>query len=206
MRPGRRFGAPLLVIVLVIVVIASMRDFLLANLVQPVALLFWAIWRVAASVDQQVYWALVIAVGFMIMGQLFVPRNRHGRRSAYAHESLPPTRFEHWRRLIDQAADGWEERERLRLAMAKLLQTVVGQEHGFEINLLDERSSERPWSPPKVVRELLTPNLRPARQPMLEFVPRWIRRRIGQIRHTEDRWIQETIAWMESEMDINHGN
>lgn len=206
MQYSRRYGTPLLVLALVVVVIVSFRAFLLANLVQPIALLIWAAWRVVASVDQQVYWGLVIAVGFILMGQLLVPRSRHASRSAYAHDGLPTTRFDHWRRLIDEAADGLTERERLRRAMVDLLQAISDEKNSPEINVLDERRWEPRRPPPKVVLEHLYPKANQVDQPILEFVPRWVRRRIGKIRQREDTWIKETIAWMESELDIEHGD
>ncbi len=109
----------LLFILLIVSAIAG-QDFLFTNLIQPVASMAWLIIRTFLSVDQAVYWTLLILIGAVI-GIRLIPslRNPPSIHKSYSSSRLVD-RAAYWNDLIRSAGDDQRSREELQHELEKL--------------------------------------------------------------------------------------
>jgi hypothetical protein len=183
------------------------RSLVLGYLVQPVALLIWAAWRVIASVDQQIWWAILVAVGFIIIFRLMVPTGGEAHPSAYRSEPYPASRTKYWEMLINEAAEGWEKRQRLKRNMANLLDSVTA---------FDERSASsaaakvdvgsggsQPSEVPPIAHETAPANHGRRVPNSLVSTIRWIRGWPPWKKQSDEDWLDQTLTWMEIRLDID---
>jgi len=107
---------PLILVSLVALGLAF-RSFVMAEIVEPLALVVWLIARFFMSINQKVYWTGVILL-VILAGFQFLPALR--RRSAKGHyEEVkdPENRLEYWYTLIKQP----KKRESLEENLQKLI-------------------------------------------------------------------------------------
>ncbi|HVM72186.1 MAG TPA: hypothetical protein VMT91_10520, partial [Anaerolineales bacterium] len=60
MKKPRRTFVVVLSVGLALLLAYTFRVFLLENVVRPVALIFWLFWRVLQSIDQRVFWSVLL--------------------------------------------------------------------------------------------------------------------------------------------------
>lgn len=199
----------LLILGVALVLILVSRSFLYANFVQPIALFLWAAWRVMASVNQNVYWTLLLAGGLLPLIWMIFSANEPVTPSAYHQEPLPPGRVEYWQRLLAGAHGGKKDRERFREEWDRLLQSVEAQASRSDTNDVSEDVPGQDESLPEVSRWSAKSALRWGRAPkipgLLALLPESLQRRLARFTKTDDRWIRESLRWMESELDIPNG-
>lgn len=118
------------------------RDFLMQNVIMPIALLLWAILRVFMSIDQEVYWVILIFAAFVLgLGLLPV----RGSRAVGPSQSAEPTarRFNYWHAIIRQAAKSREAREALESNLRELAVNVIAMEEQKHPNAVREDILQR---------------------------------------------------------------
>ncbi len=193
-----------------LVLILASRSLLYANFVQPIALFLWAAWRVMASVNQSVYWTLLLLVGLLPLIWMTFSRRETVARSAYHQEPLPPSRVEHWQHLLAGANGSQKDRERLHDEWDRLLQSVEAKPGPSDTNDLDRDDHGQAGSllPASDQAHNTAPGRGHAPQVpgSLRWLPESVQRRLTRFTKTNDRWILESLSWMESELDIAHGN
>jgi hypothetical protein len=190
----QRFMFPILIVFLLIVLIATFRAFLLPYIIEPIALLFWAFWRVISSVDQNIYWILLIVICAILVFRI-IPSIRDGTPNpAYNGRKKSLNQVEHWQKLIKEAALGKDESRRFRESLETLLVTVAAQEEQSETTAIKEAISEgrNPLSFPT--------------QRILLFGPRWFRGWANKFLPQDYTLIDETLRWMEIELELKHDN
>ncbi len=200
---------PVLVLSLFLGFAIIFRTFLMVNIFEPIAMLFWAAWRVVSSVDQNTYWIIVILICSIPVIRL-IPFRPNTSDSAYRDVYSPVSRVEDWLRLVKNAPLGVDETECLRDRLKRLLLSVQGFERFSSINL-EQIAAQEVTALPLAVRRFLFPAKEKHkmlsedfRLRLLFLTPKWFRRWAGkrfQINHTD---IEETLAWMESQMEISN--
>jgi hypothetical protein len=76
MFTNRRQVLTLLLCLAVIVVLGFVfRSFVMDNIVQPITLVAWAVWRVISSVNQKIYWGFVIAISLFLVIRMIPPES-----------------------------------------------------------------------------------------------------------------------------------
>lgn len=180
------------------------RSFLITNIFEPIAILFWALWRIITSVDQNYYWTILILISAMLLIR-FLPLKRNTSRLAYRAEQRLPNRVEDWLRLMKNACDGTDETEYLRDSLKRLLVSIYQAEQSHSLNT-DEGSMPEAALLPETVHRFLFPvkGKHDYRLQILLFTPKWIRRRVSKVFQIDNSPIEETLAWMESMMEINN--
>jgi len=201
------------IIVLFVTLIVSFRSFLLANLIEPFALLLWALWQVVSSVDQHIYWIVLIAICSILVIRIFPSTNESSREAAYNHRDRPLSRVDYWQSLIKNATLGNDGNQRLHDNLKNLLTTVVTQDGQPEPTQLEEGIAKgKTPLPPTVKSFLFPPNRTRKKFPIgwqlnLPFLgPRWLRRWANKFIHQDYTMIDETLRWMEIELEINDEN
>jgi hypothetical protein len=207
----KKYGLPFLILLLFLSLALGFRSFLMANIVEPIALFFWAAWRVVSSVDQAIYWIVLIVFCLIPVFRFAVSGKDVNPRSAYNHETLPLNRVEHWQRLIKDTPLGRDERETLRASMKELLISVTAQLDRTDSTLMDQMITNAPVSLPLKARLFLFPQagkggiiaaIRQLNIPSL--LPRWLRRWARIFHHQDNTWIDETLGWLENELEIHY--
>jgi hypothetical protein len=200
----------LLILGAALILILVSRSFLYANFVQPIALFLWAAWRVMASVNQNVYWALLLAGGMLPLIWMMFSTKGPVARSAYDQEPLPPGRVEQWELLLAGAKGSQKERERFHEEWDRLLQSVGAQASRSGANGVSGTDPDRIKSQSSASHLTARPvplRQRAAQIPgLLQLLPGSLRRRLTRFSKTDDRWIREQLKWMESELDIPNGS
>ena len=101
---------------------------LLKGIIEPIAAVLWAAWRVVTSVQQGVYWGALI-VGYVILIIRFLPRENSDPASpAYRHRNEPRTQVERWQALLKGTGVGADESVNLRESLMNLVASTIGQE------------------------------------------------------------------------------
>ena len=194
MGSNKKLVFPLLIVLFLIVLTATFRVFLLPYIIEPIALLFWAFWRVISSVDQTIYWILLIVIGAILVFRI-IPSNREERLNpAYNGRKKSLNRVEHWQKLIKEAALGKDESKRLRESLEVLLATVAAQEGQSETTAMKEAITRREIPSPLSAQRFRL------------FGPRWFRGWMSKFTPQDYTLIDKTLRWMEIKLELKHDN
>lgn len=199
---------PFLVLSLFLGLAIYFRAFLIANIFEPIAVLFWLLWRIIASVHQNVYWiALILACLILILR--FFPFTKKPIQEQSDDYNLS-NRVEHWLIMMKIVSLGMDEAEYLRDDLRRLLLSIYKLER-FSSEQDEIVMPETVALPPAVQsflfpakgkRKMFTGNYR---LQLLSFMPKWFRRGVSKVLQIDNTAIEETLTWMESQMEINNG-
>jgi hypothetical protein len=178
-------------------------------IVEPIALLFWAIWRIASSVHQNVYWIILIAICIIFMTRQLSFAVRKTSRFSYTYSYKSPTQVDFWRTLIKDSTLGKNENEWLRKYLKELLKTVISQSEGVSAMEVEKIVENRmtPLSP-SAHQYLFSSNMKGKffqknTLNTLYFFPRWLRRWGRKFVHQNYSLIDEILDYTETELEIN---
>ena len=207
----KKFIVPFLILFIFLTLVFNFRSFLLTNIVEPIALLSWAAWRIVSSVDQNIYWIFLIVFCSILIIFLGLSRNDISPKSAFNDIYLSLNRVEHWQALIKDAALGKKESECLRDGMKKLLMTVIAQTSRSNSTEIEESianeevslplGAHRRLFPPRGKHEMFS---RSHQLNIIPLVPIWLRKWAGKFIHQDNTWIDEILRWMETELEIHY--
>ena len=211
MSNSKQFALPILILILLVGFMVSFRSFLLTYIVEPVALLFWALWRIVASVDQHIYWFALIGFCSILIIRLLSTGNDSSSGSAYKNRDKSLSRVEHWQILIKNATLGNAESRLLRDNLKDLLISIGAQDEQSEPIELEEVLTKGEISLPLAVqRYLFSPVDRGGKFSIIQKInlmflaPRWIRKWISKFVYQDNTLIDKTLRWMEVELEINN--
>jgi hypothetical protein len=215
MRITRRTQLILLLLGLVLLLGFLFRVFILENFVKPVALVFWLIWRVLLSIDQGVYWSLLILLAVFYA---FI----HFARGWVSTKPTPPLDSN----LTLETVDYW--RMFIRLSVREKARVSVLKQNLEEmlVTMYTSRQPETPhWEVSEALRQRQIPlpesiyaflfprkplssrrSLRQVLHAIREAFREWARRRTGQDVAEYYRSIEEVLNFMETSMEISHDN
>lgn len=187
------------------------RSFLMTNIIEPIALFLWTLWRIVASVNQNVYWIILIALCILVMIRL-VPRVTNNPPStAYTYKYSWPNPVEHWRTLIQEASLGRSEFEHLRDGLKQLIESVVAQVERSDPKGSDEIPVMGKVSMSPAAYRFLFSSKEQAGMfsgsrwfDIIYLAPRWFRMSAGKFIRQDMTSIDEILERMETEMDISH--
>lgn len=189
----------------------SFPSFFLSIVIQPITLALWAMLRILNSVDQTIYWIILIAVCSILVLQLMPSDSGRGIKGAYQYTYRADDRVSYWQTLITNDVLGDEEAKDLRDGLQKLIIAALPPvERSGPINW-DEvaASGKTPLSPE--ARRFLFPSegsaralSRDPRGKFIRLTPRWMRKWVGTFPPDYMAVIAEILAWIETEMKISH--
>ena len=180
------------------------QSLLITNIIEPTAVLFWASWRIIASVHQNYYWTILILISSTLLIR-FLPFRKKASGLAYSEEQSTTNRVADWLRLMQDASDGTGETDYLRASLERLLRSIyqVDRSRSMEV---DEAVMPEAALLPEAVHRFLFPEKKKHnfRLQILWFVPKWFRKWTNRVFQNGNSPIEATLAWMESVMEINH--
>lgn len=207
----KRFLLPTVTLAAMLGAALVFRSFFITFLVEPVAQMLWSIWRLVSSVDQNVYWLGLIAVSSLLIIILILSTGDSAPSSAYMKMNKPPSQFDQWQQLLNEASLGDQElnalKEKLRRTYFEALDPMGTRNHAGKVNAA--ANFEPPLSP--AAQRFLIPAQPKAGKPsllkdrtLLTFVPRRLRRWVSQAVYKDDKIIDEILHFLENELEIDN--
>jgi len=210
MRDLNSFLRPFLALSLFLTLAIGFRSFLITNVIEPIAALFWAVWRIVSSVNQTFYWMILIFICLILMMR-FIPFGKsNSSHSAYNYKHSSPNRVEYWRTLMINAALDKDEAEYLRDNLNQLLTAIDQLERSHPGNLDETVMPEQTSLPIAVQRFLFSAKGNHKmwsgdyRLRLLFITPGRFRRWAIKFIQPDHALIEETLTWMETTMEISH--
>jgi hypothetical protein len=202
---------PFLILLLLAGFFVSFRSFLMNYIIEPIALLFWAVWRILSSVDQNLYWIVLIIICAILVIRL-IPSEKEGPPSpSYIYTYKPPNRVEYWQTIIDESSLGKHKSEYLRNRIKELTMTVIAQVGQPATAEPDEIVAAGIPSLPPEARQYLFPSNGEAGISSIKnqlnhnvFLPGWLQRWRSKHVHQNNAMLDEILTWMETELEIDH--
>lgn len=175
---GRR-----ITIAVVAVAIAAFvfRSEILTLLIEPIGWLLWAGWRLVASVDQGICWALIVLTCFVIVLRFLPPSMGAPEEPAPALESQGGRagRLDYWEELATRAVQSQEGLTAFQASLDGLADAVA------------ESTKQSPRQRPQATGA--------------EWHQALLRHLLaGRRRRAELRAIEDRLSWMESALEIKH--
>jgi hypothetical protein len=203
----KKYLIVLLVLGLLMSGLESVRSFFMANVIQPIALVVWIVWRVIASVDQIVYWILLILACFIFVMRLIPTTGDDKLKAAYNYAYRSGNRVEYWKSLMTDAAPGKEDSVILHDSLKKLLVSAMQDTKESAPFDLEKAVTSKEIRLSLEAQHFLFPPQRSRRKPSSQWnglLSAWLRRKIGRNENQDTKAIEEILGWIESEMEINN--
>ncbi|MBI9049832.1 MAG: hypothetical protein JEZ00_10455 [Anaerolineaceae bacterium] len=170
------------------------RTFILVNIIEPTALLFWAVWRVLISVNQNIYWQTLIW-GSIFLLLRFMP-NKTVNQTAYTEKAnskeIKGTTF--WKSLLYEAAGNPAKEDALRFELEKLMLFGLAQQERSSMDEVKKRMQQYEYDFPDFVYRYFLP-------PAFTWKNRFARL-VKSISHTLPIWIRQ--LWVSHEQQKIH--
>jgi hypothetical protein len=214
MKHPRRSVLILLLLALGLLLAFLFRSFLLENLVRPVALVLWLIWRVLLSFNQRVVWSLLIFAALFYVSIRFSQHGLADSKPAPAPDShLTLANIEYWRTFVSLTAS---EKARVNVLKQNLVEMLVSMYVPSQPKTpyweVSEALRQRQIPLPENVYTFLFPPGPPAGRPTFQQVlqnlwrlpARWSRQWSGRAEAEYYRSIDEVLKFMETSLEIEH--
>lgn len=207
----KRYILPVLVLIFLTGSAVVFRSFFMANIIEPIAVLFWGIWRIIASVNQSIYWTVLIILCLSLVLRLIPMETDSQPNPAYTYKTKSPNRVEYWQTLINESVLGREEGEQLRVNLENLLKSVNAKSGQTGSKESDEVIAKGQRQLSLRARRLLFPQKRSEGTLSLQHrfdikslipkrLPGWARKFVPQ----DTTAIAEILEYMETEMEMSH--
>ena len=213
MKKSQRILLVFLILGLLLCLGILFRDFILDNLVRPISLLLWILQRVLQSVDQNVYWGVLLFAGLIFV------LLRLGRGPTIEERTPPPDTFsalenvKYWRTAIMVTHDETTEVNVLKRYLGKMLATAYAVREPGRANLEIYNALKLRQIPlPEPVYTFLFPGSLPASgktfrqvlQSIRQAPRRWAHRWSGRDLQEYYQSIEEVLAFIESTLEVKN--
>jgi len=217
MKKPRRTFVVVLSVGLALLLAYTFRVFLLENVVRPVALIFWLFWRVLQSIDQRVFWSVLV---FAALIYAFI------RLSGQALSEMQPAPVQPYNAILAN----------IEVLRSSIRMTTERGDEGLQVNLLKQNlvdmlvslytasQPDRPhWQvledlkagriplPDSIHAFLFPPKPAPGRrslsqtlQKLWQAPARWAERRSGRATAVYMHSLDEVLTYMETSLEIAH--
>jgi hypothetical protein len=128
MFSNRRQVLTLLLCLAVIVVLGFVfRLFVMDNIVQPITLVAWAVWRVISSVNQKIYWGFVIAISLFLVIRMIPPESPNIHNQIEDDRPTAENGYSTWLSKLASAISDRNSLEELKQRLVDLYSAFVVQ-------------------------------------------------------------------------------
>lgn len=203
MRIFNRLALPIILTTVFAVLVVGYWSELLDYLILPIANLLWQAWRILTSVGQATYWAILLLVCLFVTVRLFPFRKKAPPRRSYQLAPRPPNRMAYWSALFREAQRGKNENEYLRSNLRELFLSMNARPQRYDTYGAEEMiEGARSSLPPAASQYLFPPDSETSA--VEAFAPRWLRRLSRNKIQFYGSGLNETLDWMEQELEIHH--
>lgn len=211
MKSGQRKWLGIALSFVLLLLILIFRDFFLTTVIQPLAILIWALFRLLASVHQRIYWTILILVSFLlVIRNLPADRNSHIRYEESA--SLPAIEgYDHWITLIRQSLTLTGDRKLMRTRLTQILISAISTSEHRDIGIVQNEFFNRELDIPRTIYDFLLDDSIRHHQPVTKFkiqlfalLPDWLKKKIKTDSQPAQKTIDQTITWIEKISEINY--
>jgi hypothetical protein len=187
------------------------RSFFMTNIIEPIAILCWAVWRIITSVNQTIYWMVLIFVCTLLLIRLIPPGKANLLNPAYTYRRKSPSRVEYWQTLISDAILGNDKTGYLRDNLKQLFLsafTKIKQSHPMTVEEIIA-AGKIPLSL-KARHFLFPPDRQGKTNPISRWLdiasvhPKWLPRWAGKFARRDTTAISEILECLETEMEVEH--
>ena len=170
------------------------RGFVLTFLIEPIGWLLWAAWRILASIDRSLIWLVLIIACSLLIIRLVPPDVVVGQGDHAA--SRPPwnsgDRLAHWRAWAAHSTSDSAGMSAFRLSLESMAAAVA--------------EATRTPLPDSLSAAHEAPDHEPRMQSAIARLGVWLSRMLpDHRRRREARRMEDLLTWMESALEIKHG-
>jgi len=168
------------------------QAFFTSYIIEPVARILWLIYRTLLSVDQEIYWALLILAALILLLYMFPEYREHSIRPAYHNSMRLNDRVAEWEALLESA----EESENACLELQQELENLRRS-----IDVLTEGNEDeeiRLLAVKRGLRQRIRAVLRS------KFLSRIVPQRESHHSTELDRQVEIIVKTLETRLEINH--
>jgi hypothetical protein len=180
----------------------------MAYVIEPIALLCWTAWRIISSIDQHVYWVLLVIICALFVSYQLLPGKKAASQSLYTDKQGSLNRFDHWQKTISDSAAGGEKADQLRDCLKELAGDMIAQMEQSRPVDMDELAAESRELLPVAVHWYLFLSEQEKgsiQEKMIDFTPERVRVWMSKFRKRDYSAIEATLSWMENELEIKYG-
>jgi hypothetical protein len=210
---SRRSALVVLLLGISLLLVFLFRSFLLENFLRPVALVLWLLVRTVQSVDQQVYWYVLIASAVIYAFVRFSRELNDTPPDPPPETNVTLENINLWRVLIPFDTDPIGKSDILKQNLGKMLATIYTSRQSEAVHWeIDEALRLGRIPLPKSIYTFLFPADPSGDDPSLRRIPQKVlrvpetlaRRWSGRDEAQYYRSIEEVLAFMESSMEKKH--
>ncbi len=192
MNKTRRISLIILLLGTLLILVVLFRSIILAEVVTPLALVFWVTWRVVLSVDQKFYWGLLIfSAFFYVFYRLAVePAVAEKTRPTGSNATLENVRY--WRNSILFTCDEIEQANLLNRSLGEILSRMYAtkQNEAASFEIYDALKRHQIPLPENVYKLLFPAELSSPRRSIKQYL-KTIRETPGRYMR---RWTHRDVA------------
>ncbi len=209
MSNWKKYGYWLLVLIILLALVIGFHSSVTAYIIEPIAVLLWVGWRTILTVDQSIYWFILIAICSVFILRLF-PTWKRKARPAYSYNYASRNRVEYWQALLGDSMLGGDKPLLLRENLERLIHSVLNLSQESNSADMKQMMADGRISVPPAVQHFLFPP-QEERKLFVNFQqlysrflsPNWLHKRMRS--DTPDTTsISEILVWMENDLEIKH--
>ena len=188
--------------ILLLGVVIAYRAYLIEYIIEPIALLLWLLWRIIASIDQKIYWlVLIIIIGVMVL-RINSGWRRKTENKKYRYAYRLPSRLAHWQSLVEVGISSRAGEEELRNGLRDLVVDILIQREKGDQENPQGQTEKRFASLPPLIQAYLFPNIGENDESAWPQNRKSWQKRFLNRGKKDNAHIQATLEWMENELEI----
>jgi hypothetical protein len=212
MSRSKRFVLVTLVAALVLFSGLLFWPFVLATILQPIALVLWLLLRILVlSVHQKYFWYALVFAAVLVLFRLLRQTRSEPPSPASFETNTTLTSISYWRALFLYNGPDVQEDTHLKRQLGGLLASLYAWKQGTSSDFRINEALQQGAIPlPETVHAFLFPQEPEPGRPLKKFLQairktprRWIRQWTGQAKKEHDQKIEEVLGFLETSLEIN---
>jgi hypothetical protein len=212
-KMGSKIGFLLFAIVLAAFLLAGIifHDFVFVNLLKPLALVLWALFRLLAVVDQRVYWSGLIFALFCFILTKLPSKKQPVKRFPDPNPESFQSDYTVWRQSLSAGLVATEQRDVIRSQLKELVISAMSVDTRTDPLEVRAKLESGELKLPDNVAQVVLATSQQVERPLIfviERMNRWIYRLVpGWMPREAAAYlnsIEETLQWIENTLEMTH--
>lgn len=142
----------------IVILVVVFWSFFMNNIVQPIMLIFWAVWRIILSVNQKIYWGALLAICFYLAIRMIPTDFPHPQHESEDHHSQAQNGYPSWLILLTSIMSDISVLENLNKKIIDLYISVMAQRYKITSEDADKLTRSKNTSFPEKSQFFLFPD------------------------------------------------